>query len=180
MQIKFSKKIKKVLSGFLISALIVFLILVFGSTQSSFLPESLEESIIGKTQRNGAEALENIFYDLDKSNIRTDAIPAMQRLLSILKKYPELTLQIKSHTDSRASVNYNLQLSKRRAQSVIDWLTSNGIEKSRISANYFGKRMLVNDCGDNVGCDEDVHQINRRSEFYLFHNNKNITLDCGS
>ena len=64
MQIKFSKKIKKVLSGFLISALIVFLILVFGSTQSSFLPESLEESIIGKTQRNGAEALENIFYDL--------------------------------------------------------------------------------------------------------------------
>ena len=64
MQIKFSKKIKKVLSGFLISAFIVFLILVFGSTQSSFLPESLEESIIGKTQRNGAEALENIFYDL--------------------------------------------------------------------------------------------------------------------
>ena len=48
----------------MVSALIVFLILVFGSTQSSFLPEALEESVIGKTQRNGAEALENIFYDL--------------------------------------------------------------------------------------------------------------------
>ena len=64
MQIKFSKKIKKVLSGFSISALIVFLILIFGSTQSSFLPDAIEQSAIGKGQRNSAEALENIFYDL--------------------------------------------------------------------------------------------------------------------
>ncbi|PWJ62172.1 adenylate cyclase [Fibrobacter sp. UWB15] len=64
MQIKFSKKIKKVLSGFSISALLVFFTLTFGSTQSSFLPDTLVQSAIGKTQRNGAEALENIFYDL--------------------------------------------------------------------------------------------------------------------
>ena len=64
MQIKFSKKIKKVLSGFSISALLVFFTLIFGSTQSSFLPDTIVQSAIGKTQRNGAESLENIFYDL--------------------------------------------------------------------------------------------------------------------
>lgn len=122
--------------------------------------------------------LDNIFYDLDKSNIREDALPAMNKLLGVLNKYPELHLQIKSHTDSRASAAYNLQLSKRRAQSVIDWLVARGINKARLSGDYFGKRLLVNNCGDGVECDEDVHQINRRSEFYLFLNDKNITIDC--
>ncbi|WP_163438360.1 CHASE2 domain-containing protein [Fibrobacter succinogenes] len=64
MQIKFSKKIKKVLSGFSISALIVLLILVFGSTQTTTLPEAIQDSTLGKSQRNSAETLENIFYDL--------------------------------------------------------------------------------------------------------------------
>lgn len=64
MQIKFSKKIKKVLSGFCISAVIVLSILIFGSMQNSYLPDAIEDSALGKAQRNSAEALENIFYDL--------------------------------------------------------------------------------------------------------------------
>ncbi|RZL10473.1 MAG: flagellar motor protein MotB, partial [Pedobacter sp.] len=123
--------------------------------------------------------VENIFYDLDKFFIRKDAIPAMTKLLEIMKAYPKVTVQVKSHTDSRASVKYNEVLSNNRAKAAINWLVERGISRSRFSAEYFGKRKLVNGCGDNVDCSEDKHQLNRRSEFYLFLNGKNMTIDCG-
>lgn len=122
--------------------------------------------------------LENIFYDLDKYYIRNDALPAMHKLINILRTYPELQLKIKSHTDSRASVAYNLKLSNNRANAVINWLVERGINRQRLTGEYFGKRILVNGCGDGVDCSEDVHQLNRRSEFYLFYKGKNLTIDC--
>ncbi len=126
----------------------------------------------------GALKLENIFYDLDKFFIRNDALPAMHKLLSVLNTYPDLDLKIKSHTDSRASAAYNLKLSNNRANAVITWLVERGIKRSRLTGEYFGKRILVNGCSDGVNCSEDVHQLNRRSEFYLFYKGKNLTIDC--
>lgn len=127
-----------------------------------------------------AEAIkiENIFYDLDKYFIRPDAIPAMNNLLKIMRLYPQITLMVKSHTDSRASSAYNEKLSNNRAKAVVDWLAERGISRDRMKAEYFGKRKLVNGCGDGVDCSEDIHQLNRRSEFYLFVDNKNITINC--
>jgi len=122
--------------------------------------------------------VENIYYDLDKYNIRPDAVPHLEKLISLLKQYPELKVIAASHTDTRASVEYNIRLSSNRSLAVINYLVSHGIDRSRLSREYYGKRKLVNDCKDGVNCTEEQQQANRFTEFYLFLDGKNITMDC--
>ncbi|WP_194774262.1 OmpA family protein [Pararhodonellum marinum] len=108
-----------------------------------------------------------IYYDLDKSFIRNDAKPTLNNLANLMNNYSFLDLMVKSHTDSRASNAYNVALSNRRADAVSDYLSEMGIDKGRVSAEWFGEEKLVNDCGDGVPCPEDDHQLNRRSELVL-------------
>lgn len=108
-----------------------------------------------------------IYFDFDKSNIRPDARVELEKVLAALNQYPQLKLAIRSHTDSRGSDSYNQTLSQRRAQSTMDYLLSNGIDKSRLTATGLGESELVNHCGNNVDCSEAEHQKNRRSEFII-------------
>ncbi|MGM8363828.1 OmpA family protein, partial [Flavobacterium sp. ARAG 55.4] len=70
--------------------------------------------------------IQNIYFDLDKSNIRTEAALDLEKILDVLNQYPNMKLDIRSHTDSRASHKYNEALSDRRAKSTISWLVKNG------------------------------------------------------
>ena len=106
-----------------------------------------------------------IYYDLDKSNIRPDAALILDKLAALLKQYPALTIELSSYTDSRASEDYNMALSQRRAKAVVDYLTEKGIAPSRLTAKFYGENNLVNKCADNVPCSEAEHQLNRRTEF---------------
>ena len=108
-----------------------------------------------------------IYFDLDKSNIREDAAIELEKILDVMVENPTIKINIKSHTDSRASFEYNDQLSERRAKSTLEWLVKNGIDTGRLTAKGYGERQLVNKCSDDVPCSEDEHQANRRSEFII-------------
>jgi outer membrane protein OmpA-like peptidoglycan-associated protein len=112
-------------------------------------------------------AVNNIYYDLDKSNIRPDAAIELEKLIALLKQHPNLRLSLSSHTDSRASGEYNQALSQRRSASAIAYLTKHGISVFRITYANFGETHLVNECADGVNCTPEQHQLNRRTEFRL-------------
>ena len=111
--------------------------------------------------------IERIYFDLDKWNIRPDAEVELRKIVEIMKKYPEMKIEIGSHTDSRASFEYNETLSQNRASSTRSWIIAQGIEAHRITAKGYGESRLVNECADGVPCSEAKHQQNRRSEFII-------------
>jgi outer membrane protein OmpA-like peptidoglycan-associated protein len=108
-----------------------------------------------------------IYFDLDKSNIRKEAAFDLEKILDVLIQYPTMKLDIRSHTDSRASFKYNEDLSDRRAKSTISWLVKNGVTPDRLTGKGYGETQLVNKCSDDVDCTEAEHQMNRRSEFII-------------
>ncbi|PKA82786.1 outer membrane protein OmpA-like peptidoglycan-associated protein [Ulvibacter sp. MAR_2010_11] len=109
--------------------------------------------------------LNPILFDLDKHNIKPKAAFELDKLVSLMKKYPNLKIAVESHTDSRASDEYNMDLSERRAQSTVQYVIAQGIDKNRISGKGFGESKPAVSCGDN--CSEEQHQKNRRSEFLI-------------
>ena len=108
-----------------------------------------------------------VYYDLDKFVIREDAKPALDKIAEIMKKYTFLDLLVASHTDSRASDEYNITLSNNRATAVTEYLAQYSIAADRVRLEWFGEQNLVNDCGNGVPCSEADHQLNRRSELVL-------------
>lgn len=112
--------------------------------------------------------LENIYFDLDKYNIRPDASVELDKVVALMNKYPEMVIRLESHTDSRANDDYNMVLSNNRAKSTYKYIVSKGIDASRITKYQgFGESQLVNNCSNNVKCSEKQHQLNRRTEFII-------------
>lgn len=109
--------------------------------------------------------LKNIYYDFDKSNIRSDAAKELDKLITILKENPEIHIELGSHTDSRGNAQYNQWLSQKRANSAVQYMLDRGVERNRITAKGYGETMLLNRCADGVKCTEAEHQLNRRTEF---------------
>jgi outer membrane protein OmpA-like peptidoglycan-associated protein/tetratricopeptide (TPR) repeat protein len=109
--------------------------------------------------------LDNIYYDLDKWTIRSDASRELDKLVATMQKYPLLTVELRSHTDSRGDAAYNRYLSAQRANSVVSYLASKGISRKRMVAAGYGESVLLNNCTNEVNCTEAEHQRNRRTEF---------------
>ncbi len=108
-----------------------------------------------------------IYFDLDKSVIRKDAAFQLEKVLAVMQQYPNMKIDVRSHTDSRQTHKYNEALSDRRAKSTVAWLIENGISAERLTGKGFGETKLVNRCADGVSCTEAEHQANRRSEFIV-------------
>ena len=106
-----------------------------------------------------------IYFDFDKYNIRADAAAELDKVIEVMNKYPELKIHATSHIDSRGPASYNMRLSKRRANSSVDYIVSKGIDASRLTNEGMGESTLVNDCGDGKKCTEEEHQLNRRTKF---------------
>ncbi|MES2520217.1 MAG: OmpA family protein [Bacteroidota bacterium] len=112
--------------------------------------------------------LNNIYYDLDKYFIRPDAARELEKsVLPLLNKYPDMKIEIRSHTDARSGDSYNMQLSENRARAVVNYLTQRGIDPSRLVSNGYGESEPTNECVDGVQCNESQHQENRRTEFRI-------------
>ncbi|WP_456422532.1 OmpA family protein [Lutibacter sp.] len=108
-----------------------------------------------------------IYFDRDKYTIRDDAVVELEKVLKIMNKYPEIIIELQSHTDSRASDDYNIELSENRAKVSVDWIIDRGIDSTRITGKGFGETQLVNNCSNGVKCSEAEHQLNRRTEFIV-------------
>jgi len=120
--------------------------------------------MLDKLTVNKTIAIENIYYDFDKYNIRADAKPELDKLVRILNENP-VNGERGAHTDCRGSFAYNDKLSQNRAESAIKYIISAGIDKSRITAKGYGEHQLTNKCSDGVDCTPAEHQANRRTEF---------------
>lgn len=129
---------------------------------------TLHDTIFMKELKVGeVYKIENIYYDFNKSNIREDAKPSLNQLLNLLGRYPEMVIQVNSHTDCRGSEAYNMKLSKARAQSVIRYLHERGISESRLKYKGYGESRPVSECASCNDCTEAQHQRNRRTEFQI-------------
>ncbi|MEN7550277.1 OmpA family protein [Rapidithrix thailandica] len=108
--------------------------------------------------------LENIYYDYDKFDIRTDAAKELDKLVTFLKSNPDIRIELGSHTDSRERTRgYNIRLSKKRAKAAVDYIVSKGINPDRIEAKGYGATLPVVE--DAIT--EEEHQLNRRTTIFI-------------
>ncbi|WP_299319858.1 OmpA family protein [uncultured Maribacter sp.] len=87
--------------------------------------------------------------------------------MAYLNEYPNVNVQVRSHTDSRANDAYNMCLSANRAKATAEYLIAAGIPCNRISYEGYGETELTNNCSNNILCSKENHQLNRRSEFIV-------------
>lgn len=145
----------------------------FSISDNTLSTIGLEEDVLEREYRlskipyNLPVVVDIVYYDLDKSKIRNDAQPVLDKMAELMNKYDFLDLAVASHTDARASDAYNKALSQRRADAVKEYLSKFGIPENRVRIDWFGEENLINDCGDGVPCPETKHQLNRRSELVL-------------
>ncbi|MBL0048661.1 MAG: OmpA family protein [Bacteroidetes bacterium] len=124
----------------------------------------LEKIVVGK-----AIKIDNIYFDLGKSAIRTDAANELDKTVQVLIDNPDIIVELSSHTDCRGSAASNLALSEARAKSSVAYIISKGIDKKRIAGKGYGETKLTNTCSCEgtvkSACSEAEHQQNRRTEF---------------
>lgn len=119
--------------------------------------------LLDKVELNKTFVLDNIYYDLNKYNIRPDAALELDKLVTVLKDNPTLRIELGSHTDVRDTDSYNLKLSQNRARSAVDYIVSKGIDQTRMTAKGYGETVLI---VQNAKTEEE-HQRNRRTEFKI-------------
>ena len=107
--------------------------------------------------------LENLYYDLDKWDIRPDAAIELNKVVSFMNDNPEIEIELSSHTDNRGEHNYNITLSENRAKSAVDYIISQGINAQRIVSKGYGETLLK---VTNAQTEEE-HQKNRRTEIKI-------------
>ncbi len=128
------------------------------------LTEADLEARTGRPKAGDVLVLEHIYYDFDKSAIRTGDARELESLAAMMRKYPSMTIELRSHTDSRGSAEYNLELSERRAVSAMEFLVARGVDARRINLKPMGETELRNHCREGVPCTDEEHQQNRRTE----------------
>ncbi|MCS6928476.1 MAG: OmpA family protein [Saprospiraceae bacterium] len=121
--------------------------------------------------------LNNIYYDFDKADILPDAEKDLQFLVDLMNKYPDMKIELSSHTDAQGSDEYNERLSQRRAESAKNWMVARGIAPERIVAVGYGERFILNHCKNNVKCTDEEHRFNRRTEFKIIAGPTSITIE---
>ena len=117
--------------------------------------------LLDKVELNKTFTVENIYYDLNKYDIRPDAAEELDKLMTVLKDNPTIKIELGSHTDARSPDAYNLTLSQNRAKAAVAYIVSKGIDPERITAKGYGETQLV----VKQARTEEEHQRNRRTEF---------------
>ena len=131
-----------------------------------------------KTEKGKPIVLGELLFDLGKWAIRPDAEPSLIQILNLMNKYPDMVIELSSHTDSRGNDAANQRLSERRANSSRDWLVKRGITADRIKAIGKGETELRNRCADGVNdCSDDEHQYNRRTDFKIISGPTEIVIE---
>ena len=124
--------------------------------------------VLDKIDLNKYFVLDNIYYDLDKANIRPDAAKELDKLVQLLIDNPEIKIELSSHTDSIASVDYNQDLSQRRAESAVRYIVSKGIAPDRLVAKGYGELKPIARNTNPDGTDNPAgRDRNRRTEFKI-------------
>jgi outer membrane protein OmpA-like peptidoglycan-associated protein len=147
------------------------------------IPDEIRQETISFITRLDLEAVASgevftsrpILFDFDNSNLNSKARTELERLTSIMKQYPSVEFEIIGNTDAIGSSNYNLALSRKRAISVVDYLHSRGISKSRFKARGVGeiKAVALNKKSDGADLPEG-RKLNRRVDIRLLSSDTNL------
>jgi tetratricopeptide (TPR) repeat protein len=156
-------------SDFVVKAMVVnhiadctpFALPLVDPMHASYSPRDL---LPEKLALNKTYSIQNIYYDFDNFTVRKDARAELDKLVRVMKEN-SIRVELSSHTDCRGSFEYNDKLSQKRAESAVEYIVSNGIDRNRITASGYGERKLTNSCSDNITCTLEEHQANRRTEF---------------
>jgi len=111
--------------------------------------------------------MKSIDFYIDMWRIMPKSEPELNQLVKLMEDNPTLRIEISAHTDSRLEDQYNMWLSQKRADSVLEYLVQKGIAKARIDAKGYGETRLLNRCANGVICSEEEHLVNRRTEFVI-------------
>lgn len=119
--------------------------------------------------RYGREVLDldPVYFDLDQYYITKEAEHIINKAVDIMSKFPQITVELAVHTDSRASNSYNLYLSDLRAKEIMNYMIKAGISINRLHSRGYGESHPVNKCVDGVKCTESEHLENRRADFVI-------------
>lgn len=124
--------------------------------------------VLDKIDLNKYFVVENIYYDLDKWNIKPEAAKELDKLVQLLIDNPEIKIELSSHTDSIASVEYNMTLSQRRAESAVNYLVEHGISADRLVAKGYGElRPIARNTNPDGTDNPEGRDRNRRTEFKI-------------
>ncbi len=120
--------------------------------------------------------LQGIYYDYDSFALRTESKTELDKIVQTMKEHPSLEIRLGAHTDSRGNDNSNMKLSQNRADAAMKYIVSQGIEPTRVRAAGFGESQLKNHCTNGKDCDEEMHQMNRRTEVTILKYNQGGTI----
>jgi outer membrane protein OmpA-like peptidoglycan-associated protein len=112
-------------------------------------------------------SVSNIYYDYDKATLRAESVAALDSVVHFLTDNPSITVEIYSYTDAKGRDDYNIPLSQRRAQSVLDYLEKNGVDRGRLTAKGFGSKNAAAPNDVNGKDNPEGRQLNRRTEFRI-------------
>jgi outer membrane protein OmpA-like peptidoglycan-associated protein len=134
-------------------------------TDMSSFDEVQRDLILAPLQRGSSIRLNNVFFDFDMDVLRDESRPELDRLVKVLKTHPSMIIQIDGHTDDYGGYEYNVNLSRRRANAVVNYLISQGIPSVRLIPRGFGKTRPVATNDTDEG-----RQLNRRVEYTILQN----------
>jgi outer membrane protein OmpA-like peptidoglycan-associated protein/tetratricopeptide (TPR) repeat protein len=122
-------------------------------------------------QVNETFVVQNVYYDFNKSSLKTESYPALDEIVRMLNTYPAMVIELSAHTDNIGSTAYNQKLSEARAKSVVAYLVSKGIDESRLKAKGYGESMPIEPNKNPNGSDNPTgREKNRRTEFKVLEN----------
>lgn len=131
-------------------------------TDSSRYHEIVKNVALQPLEVGSHVALRNIFFDFNRSNLRKESAPELQKVIDLLKQYPTITIEIAGYTDNKGSNAYNTRLSGARAKSVVTYLIAHGISAKRLTSKGYG---AANPIATNTT--DEGRQLNRRTEFKI-------------
>jgi hypothetical protein len=119
--------------------------------------------------------LPNIYYNFNDATLRPDARKDLDLVIALMQQQPTVVIELASHTDCRGTSEYNQDLSQRRANGVVEYLVTKGVDRKRLIPVGYGESEPRNRCTDGVNCTEQEHARNRRTEMKI-----NTGVDGGS
>ncbi len=115
-----------------------------------------------------AITVQNVYYDFNKATLQEQSFASLDDLVKLLNDNPTMEIELSAHTDSKGSDDYNMALSQRRAQTVVDYLIEKGIDKNRLVPQGYGETMPIAANENADGTDNEAgRQQNRRTEFKI-------------
>ena len=128
--------------------------------------DTIQVTIFLDSVRNSF-SVSNIYYDYDQASLRPESVASLDSVVHFLTDNPSISVEIYSYTDSKGNPEYNLALSQRRAQSVLDYLEKSGVERNRLTARGFGDKNNNAPNQINGKDNPEGRQKNRRTEFRI-------------